>query len=162
MSIPGSVGHLALSLALLCACGDSSQNSNCDPDPPCDLSGSVDIPIAFGIGGTYEVSVDTDLGSAAFACTVTSAGAVEDCMQTERTGLDGWTVELTASAPDAPRALVLEIDRGDDESPGPHSLSVQVRSPNGFQVKSIGRNRHVVAADGQTCEACWYELPESI
>ncbi len=162
MSIQGLVGHLALAFFLLPGCGDSSSSSDCDPDPPCDLSGSVEIPLAVGFGtASYEVSLEADDDSVDFECSVSDPEV--SCTQTDRVGLEGWTLELMVSGPsNGPRALVLEVDRGEDESPGPHSLTLEVRSPYGFQSKSFGRQRHIVAANGRTCEACWYELSESL
>jgi len=152
-------------LWLLASCGDAQgQAVNCESDPPCELSGTTEIAMPLTpLTSEYEVSITVGEQFAAFECTVLPAEAVAMCAEVTREGLDDWLVDVRVDGPaGALGAVVLELDRAMDESPGPDSIQLQVRSDNGFFTRIITPTRRVVSTDGRSCEQCRYELPDTL
>lgn len=71
--------RLAGSLAglwLLASCGDpAGEGADCEPGPPCELSGTIEFPVSLTPRtGEYEVVVTVGEQSVAFECAVLPAG----------------------------------------------------------------------------------------
>lgn len=148
----------------LFGCGDTD---GCDPDPPCDVAGIIEVPLSVvfpaGQAQNHVVTLEVGEESVAVTCTVRPEGEATTCEETERVGLEGWLMEPTIlGPPSGPQTLQLELDRGDDDTPGPARISLSVQSPLGFSVQNLGPQRRTVSTNGATCRQCWFDLPETL
>lgn len=153
-----------IGLMLVVGCADAGSDSDCDPDPPCELSGSTRIPLAVfsPTAQIYDVAVEASGGRVAFSCSVAADRTSVECAETERDGLELWSVSVGPDEAQPHTALVLELDRGDDDSPGPNGVRLDVRSELGIQITGLSPSAFEMGRNSRTCRECWFELPETL